>query len=1693
MKKVSHGHRSVAGIEPPATRHEPLKSSELPGTGGCIHELFETQAQMRPEAIALVHEGQVLSYAELNQRANRLAHHLRALGVGPDTRVVVLMERRLETVVAMLAILKAGGAYVPLDLASPPGRLAYMLQDTAPAALLVDANTAGHTALNAVAVPVLDLQGVACAWARESEANPGCASIGLNASHLAYVIYTSGSTGVPKGVMVEHRNVVSLVVDNTFAPIGADDCLAHCANPAFDASTWEVWAALLNGARVHVVSQRDVLEPSRLARQLCEGGVSALWLTVALFNAYVDELGEALSRLRVLIVGGDALNPRTMARLLNNGRAPHHVLNGYGPTETTTFASTFELESAPDLLRSVPIGQPIAGTAIYILDETRQPVAKGATGEIYIGGAGVARGYMNRAELTAERFVNDPFAARSDARMYRTGDLGRWLDDGNIEYLGRNDLQVKIRGFRVELREIEARLEGCAGVKDAVVVAREDSPADKRLVAYVTVQAQAQWSVGLLRSELASVLPDYMMPSAIVRIEALPLTPNGKLDRMALPAPDAQAYARRDHEAPVGDTERLLACLWVALLGVEQVGRHDNFFELGGHSLLATRLVGRLRQQLGCDIAVQELFDHPVLADFAAVLARVGRADCLALSPADRTRALPLSWAQERLWFLDQLDARAGRAYHLSFAYRLIGPALRRSLQWALDRLLQRHESLRTTFVDVEGVPVQVIAPARRIELQEHDLTRLDAPEREAAAQALLTEESHRPFDVGAGPLMRGLLLRLSPDTHELLLVQHHMVSDGWSVGVMLHELAALYNAHAQGQADPLPAPSLQYADYAAWQQRPAQREGVRSRLPFWCEHLRGAPPVLELPIDRPRPPRQSYRGDELAFSLAPELTAALHRFGRRHGVTLFMTLLAGWAALLSRLCGQDDLVIGTPVANRPRPEFEPLIGFFANTLALRIGLHDDPRVGELAARVKALALAAYAHEDVPFGQVVEALQPARSLNRNPLFQTMLALNNTPAAGNLALRDLDVRAFDLPQRGTQFDLSVSFDELGARLQGRLEYARDLFERQSVQRISDYFQTLLSAMVADDSLLVSQLPLLSRPDRHQVLRDFNATALSFPGGACVHELFEAQAARTPDAIALVHEGRTLSYAELNRQANRLAHRLKKLGVGPDARVAICTERSAEMVVGLLAILKAGGAYVPLDPVYPAQRLNGMLQDSAAVAVVLGGSAARLDTGAITVLDLHAPASWADEADVNPGADGLGPQHLAYVIYTSGSTGAPKGVMVEHANVVNLVHTHVHNCALTEADAVLQFASFSFDASVEEIFAPLSVGARTVLRPQQLVAPDEAFMQWLHAQRITVAELPTAFWHQWAQQEAHSVQPPQQLRLVVVGGEKVERRHLDKWRASALGRRCQWLNTYGPTEATVYASALRVDGCDELPEGEISIGKPIANTRIYILDPAGQPTPIGVTGEIHIGGRQVARGYLNRPELTAQRFVADPFHGEPAARMYKTGDLGRWRADGSIEYLGRNDHQVKLRGFRIELGEIEARLAEHASVREAVVLTRADAAGDKRLVAYVSTALPEALDIEALRRHLSAALPEHMVPAAYVALASLPLTPNGKLDRRALPAPDADAYVSRAYEAPVGEVETVLARIWAEVLHHERVGRHDNFFELGGHSLLAITLVERMRRAELRTEVRHIFAAPTLAALADATEEIREIVL
>ncbi|HEX2076750.1 MAG TPA: amino acid adenylation domain-containing protein [Longimicrobium sp.] len=1638
----------------------------------CAHELFAEQAERTPGAVAVMFDGARLTYAELDARANQLAHYLRALGVGPEVRVGLCVERSLEMVVGVLGVLKAGGAYVPLDPGYPAERLAFMLRDATMPVLLTHSSIEQRLPGHAGRVVRLDLE--ASAIAREPAHAP---ESGVVPQNLAYVIYTSGSTGRPKGAAIPHGGLARyLAWAGAAYGAGSGQGSPLHSSLSFDLTVTSLFVPLLAGRSVVLAPEAGVEALAAVLRSSSPFGfvkITPGHLSLLLAQLTPDEAARATGR---FVVGGESLPAEVLARWAEV--APEmEVTNEYGPTETVVGCCIHTLRTREATAGAVPIGRPSPGTALYVLDGGMSPCPIGVPGELYIGGGQLGRGYLGRPALTADRFVPDPFSREPGARMYRSGDRVRWLSDGNLEFQGRLDDQVKVRGFRIELGEIEAQLAAHEGVREARVVVREDQPGDTRLVAYVVGGVETD----ALRAHMRQNLPEYMVPGAFVVLEALPLTPNGKLDRKALPAPEL-APAEERYVAPRTPVEEVLAGIWAEVLRLDRVGVEESFFDLGGHSLLATRVMSRVRELFGVELPLRVLFEGATVAEMASAVEDGRRSELPVLPPVvpvDRTGALPLSFAQERLWAVDQMQG-AGALYNVPMARRLEGPLDVEALRGALAAIVRRHEALRTVFREADGALQQVIVPFAGFEVPLEDLSGLDAAEREARVGRSAAEDAARPFDLSAGPLIRARLLRLGQEEHVLLLCMHHVVSDGWSMDVLTHELNVLYGAFREKQGSPLPELAVQYADYAAWHRWHLSGEVLERHLAYWRQTLAGAPALLALPTDHPRPAERTHQGAHENVQLPAALLERLRALGRDEGATLFMVLLGAFQALLSRYGGGEDVVVGSPIAGRTRRELEGLIGYFANTLVLRTDLGGDPAFRDVLRRVRAATLGAYEHQELPFDRLVAELQPERSLSHSPLFQVTFTFGDGAPSG-WSLPGVRVSPVSTESHAAKFDLMLAMEATPGGLRAGLTYATDLFERGTIRRMLGHLERVLEQVAGNADVRLSELRLAG--DEERALLAAGHATRSFPVAERLDQRFEARALERPDAPALTYDGTTTTYGELNERANRLAHRLRALGVGPEVRVGIVLERSAELIVAILAVLKAGGAYVPLDPSYPADRIAFVLEDARIpVLVTASGVLARLPvfTGAALCLDTDAGAI-ARESGENPGVQ-AGPDTLAYVIYTSGSTGKPKGVQVTHANAVRLFDATDAWFGFAADDVWTLFHSCAFDFSVWEIWGALLYGGRLVVVPYLTTRSPEDFHRLLADEGVTMlSQTPSAF-KQLVQADLASGVDPSALRLrcVVFGGEALDPLSLRPW-MERHGERPRLVNMYGITETTVHVT-YRVITRADLDRGGSPIGVPIPDLSLYVLDAGLEPVPAGVTGELFVGGAGVARGYLNRPELTAERFIRDPFSADPAARLYRSGDLARRRADGELEYLGRADQQVKIRGFRIELGEIEAALMELPGIRDAAVLVRDEAGREKQLVAYVVLQPGEAEDSTAMRAALSVRLPEHMVPAVFVVLPRMPLTSHGKLDRRALPAPEAGRTLRAAYAAPASAPERLLQEVWQEVLGAEQVGVLENFFAAGGDSMRAVQMVAVLRRRGMALTVRDLFEEPTIRGLA-----------
>ncbi|MBV1880990.1 MAG: amino acid adenylation domain-containing protein [Pseudomonadales bacterium] len=1718
----------------------------------CLHQLFEQQVAKSPEAIAVIYEDEQWTYSAINAKANQIARHLRELGVNNESLVAISVDRNIDMIVGLLSILKVGAAYVPLDPEYPKERVAYMLEDS-----LAPVVICHHHLKNSLPkTKILCLDRNTSLWEGNDISNLG---LQIDSTQLCYVMYTSGSTGKPKGVAVEHRNVASLVqwAHTAYHPQDLSGVL-FSTSICFDLSVWELFVTLTGGGTVIMADSALSLPtiPSRDQVTLMNTVPSAM---VSLMD------DEAIPHsVKIMNSGGEAISPAIVDRLYSLGHI-EKVYDLYGPTEAAVY-SMRELRKAN---APASIGRPIMNTATYIVDQAGQLVPKGIPGELYLGGWGVARGYRNRDDLTAEKFITNPFVLKDQKhpegydRIYRTGDNARYLEDGRLEYLGRMDHQVKIRGFRIELGEVEHALNRCSEVSTSLVVVSEDESGEKNLIAYWIPNKQANHVLSTttdtvsdsdLRASIREMLPEYMMPVAFIALEKFPLTPNGKIDRKQLPKPEVIAQDQMKYVAPETPLEIGLASIWRNVLKCDVIGRHNDFFKLGGHSLLATQVVSRIRDRFQVELLVRDIFRAPTIAALAELIDTMdtdGRSVFPSIEKADRNLPIPLSSAQQRLWFLDKLESgsssfKIGTAYNIAGAIKLTGELNVTVLRSAFTELVKRHEALRTNVKLQEGQVVQVIGLAEPSYLDIIDLTHINDPEQSWRVKALMIDEATRAFDIEISQnakrtrLLRTRLLKLSDHQYVVLVTMHHIVSDGWSMGLLLDEVVELYDAKLMGRLPQLPDLPIQYADYAVWQQSLLSSGALDQQTAYWREQLQNVP-VLMLPTDRSRPPVQSSHGSRVEFKIDKTVTSALTTLSQQHGVTLFMTLLAGFKLLLQRYSQQDDFCVGTPIANRTRAELEPLMGCFVNTLALRTQFHRTMTVQDLLLQVRNVTLAAYAHQDLPFEVLVDELDVARDLSRSPLIQVMFTLQNTPQDYQVQLKGLGAELLPNAAQSAKFDLSLNLTEVDDGFVGEWEYSSDLFERSTIESMISHFQQLLSNMTQDVTQRIDDVRMLSEIEETSYTRIFEddvdsdrkAETKAGTMDKTLHQLFEQQVDHNPTSIALTWQKQQLTYQDLNNRSNQLAHYLVEQGIGSDCLVGICVDRSVEMIVALLAVLKAGAAYLPIDTSNPTARISTILEDGLKgqkTALVISHDAAidrclakdeHSDTGTdFDILNLDIQKGLIEEqpttnlsqvmANTQANSHITDQNKRAYVIYTSGTTGTPKGVVISHGNATRLFSATEGLYSFADTDVWTLFHSLAFDFSVWEIWGALLHGGRLVIVPYATSRSPDAFYDLLVAEEVTVLnQTPSSFSQlikvdadlngQAGLQESgtQETQTLPNLRHVIFGGEALDFAALQEWQRRHSLTQPQLTNMYGITETTVHVTSHRIQDRDLLSKASF-IGQAIDDLQVILLDSCMRPVPVGVPGEIYVGGAGVASGYLHRPELSAKRFIDNPY--QPGTQLYKTGDLARWTKghQGSpsvvaiqasqaiqetpiLEYLGRTDDQVKIRGYRIELGEIESTISQQPTVRENVVIVREDKPGDKRLVAYITQA--EEIDLPSLRIALGASLPQYMIPSAFVLLDSLPVTSNGKIDKGALLKPTDNRDSSIEYVEPRNQTEQEIVALWCHVLDLQKVGVRDNFFDVGGNSLLATQLVSRIRdEFDVELALSILFEQPTIEYIA-----------
>ncbi|MDF0665454.1 MAG: amino acid adenylation domain-containing protein [Nitrospira sp.] len=1644
-------------------RHIQLTWNEPRHSASGIHALIEAQVDRTPHAPAVTCGDQSISYQELNRRANRVARALQKLGVVPDLPVGLCVERSVDALVGLLGILKAGGGYVPLDPSFPSHRLQLMLEDAQVSIVVTQAHLRTH--LQSYRGQICDLETLCTSTLGGAEEEN--LALPVSPDQLAYIIYTSGSTGHPKGVAVPHRGLVTSLQARLQYYQEPVSRFLLTFSLAFDGSVTGIFWTLLQGGELVIPSETAHRDPTELATLIEHHRISHIVWVPSLYRVVLGEvLSTQLESLLVVITAGENLPLELVQR--HYQLLPHAVLyNEYGPTETTVWCSVYQTTREETGAR-VPIGKPIDHMQLYVLDGRLQPMPIDVPGELYISGECLARGYVNQPQLTQERFLANPFVAGT--RLYRTGDLARYRADGNVEFLGRVDQQVKLRGYRIELGEIEYVLSNFPGVHQAAALLREDKPEQHRLVGYVAGEPSLRETLDQVRSHLAARLPHYMVPSVILWLETMPLSATGKVNRHALPTPELTAGRAAARIAPRNQVEESLAELWKSVLQVPEAGIHDHFFEQGGHSLVATQLVSRIHELFEVDVSLQALFERPTIAALAEEVIRLRQREKASVMPpivsVPRDQPLPLSYSQQRMWLMHQL-APQSTAYNMPFASRQMGRLNKAALRSTIDAICSRHEAFRTTFMMRGDGPVQVIHPFRSPHWTEVDLQDVPLEHRRQQAARLVEQEANQPFDLEKGPLARFLLIEIEPEDYVLVLTMHHIIGDQWSFGIIGYEFAFFYNAFSQGE---MPAPKaipLQYADYAVWQRRCLTDDRLSTQSDYWQKKLAGLP-KLSLPTDYTRHLVQTFNGSHRMLELPTSLIERLKQFSAEHNVTVFMTLLACFQILLSRYSGQFDVAVGSPIANRTQSAVESIIGSFVNTLVLRTDLSGDPTFIELMARVRETALEAYANQDFPFDKLVETMHSARDHSSAPLVQVLFNVPNAPI-GEINVQGLSWVPFEVETQAAQFDLSLTIETEFSR-KAYLTFNTDLFEPQTAERMLGQYKVLLLTALANPDSKLSELPTVTAIERRQMLQDWNRTQRDYPQSECFPQLFEAQVERTPDTVALSMGREVLRYGELNARANQLARYLQTLGAKPGVTVGIGLERSFEMVIALMAVMKSGAAYVPLDPDYPRDRLRYM-SENASLAIVLTSEALadRFDAQVCRRVCLDRESGRiARESDHNvpPSAT---PHDLAYILYTSGSTGQPKGVEIPHQALVNFLCSIRQEPGCLPEDVMLSVTTLSFDIAGLELYVPLLVGARVEIADRAVAMDGRQLRVLCEAVQPTIMQATPATWRMLVEA---GWQGSNRL-TVLCGGEPLP----PDLATLLLDRSVALWNMYGPTETTIWSTIERIERSD----GEITIGRPIANTEVYILDQFLQPVPIGVSGELYIGGHGLARGYCGRPDLTQERFIPHPFSQEPA-RLYRTGDSARYRPDGRIVHLGRLDHQVKIRGFRIELGEIETALNRHHAVRQTVVIARDDDHGVKQLVAYLVCQEGSIPSQPELRAFLRAEIPEYMVPSLFVFLKAMPLTANNKVDRKALPAPDSTRASSPVHVAPRDRMEIQMAALWQQVFEVDKVGIHDNFFDLGGHSLKAAQLFHLIEQVFARhLPLSTLFQAPTIAGL------------
>ena len=1731
--------------------------------GILIHQLFENQADKTPSAVAIRFEEKLITYQELNYRANQLARYLQKIGVKEESIVGIYLPKSINLIISLLAILKSGAAYLPLDTKYPSSRIEYITKDARITALITTkefSNICPNIETNILYLDTLKPQ-----LFKHNTAN---LDLPIEPHNLAYIIYTSGSTGKPKGVAIEHHSLVNFV-ESAIAKyqITHNDNILQFSSIGFDAAVEEIYTCLTTGATLVLRTEEMLSSTAKFIEQCQNKKITVLDLPTAYWHQITEDITTtniSLSPfLRLVIIGGEKVLPNKVALWQQYTGGYPELINTYGPTEGTVVTTTYNITPNTSTDIDIPIGKPLVNVECYILDDHLQPLPIGVPGELYISGEGVARGYLNRPELTAEKFIPNPTplikGGRGD-RLYKTGDKALRLADGNIQFLGRIDNQVKIRGFRVELGEIEATLQNYSLIKDVVVISIEVNPGDLRLVAYFVPLEANQVEIDDIRNYVVGLLPEYAIPSAFIPLETFPITVNGKIDKQSLPTPEWQTKQKKDNFiVSTTSVEIELTRIWQNVLQQEQISTEDDFFAIGGHSLLAVQVSNQIAQKLKIDISLKKIFEYPTIKQLSREIEKlslnnpktatlntsvetelikiwqdvlqqpvsveddffaIGGHSLLAVqvsnqiaqklkidislkkifeyptikqlsqqienltvnkndtttpvsSPNPFAEKIPLSFAQIRLWFLEQLEP--GKiTYTIPFALSITGALNIAALEASLNQIVKRHEVLRTSFITVEGKPQQIIEPYAAIDIPLINLRQYSEAEAKTQARKIIYTFKKETFDLTSAPLIKAKLLCLSQNEHWLFINIHHIAFDGWSQNIFNRELSALYSAYCNNRPLSLAPLTTQYADFARWQRQYLEQDQAKQQLNYWRNQLAGDLPRLKLPTDYPRPQTISYKGTREIFSLNSQLTARLKQLSQKQHSTLFMTFLTAFQVLLHRYTSQTDIIIGTPMAERNQPETADLIGFFINTLVLRSQINPESSFTHLLKQVKETALSAYENKDIPFDKLVEELAPQRDSRYTPLFHVCFVMQGI--SKGLELENLEITPLKFKSETAKFDLSLSIRETTTGIDGAIVYSTDLFKSTTIKRMVNNFQTLLEAIVAQPDKAINQLPLLTQLEKQQILVNWNNTQTDYPQKA-INELFEIQVTKTPNAVALIYEEQQLTYQQLNRKANHLARYLQNIDTKSRDTVGIFLERSVESIIALLAILKIGGVYLPLDITYPQERIDFMLSESK-IQVVITNAYLSANLQNYSGERVYIDKDWTKiTRQLNSNLDiKVQPDDLAYIMYTSGSTGKPKGVCVKHRGVVRLVK-NTNYASLDSQQVFLQLAPMSFDAATLEIWGSLLNGAKLILYPERTITLEK-LEQVIHQHQITILWLTAALFNLIVDENITALQPVKQL---LTGGDVLSVSHVQK--ALSTLDNCQLTNCYGPTENTTFTSYYRINQLDSNAIS-IPIGKPIANTQVYILDKHLQPVPVGIVGELYIAGDGLAQGYWNRPQLNQERFINNPFVKNNSSLLYKTGDLVRYRDDSNIEFIGRIDNQVKIRGYRIELAEIETALTKHPQIKNAVVLAKETASGDKNLVAYIISKEQNPISQE-LRQFLGNKLPNYMIPANYLFLKQFPLSPNGKVQRTALLKSQCHNSAAIEHTSPRNEIEIKLAQIWQELLDIPSINVTDDFFALGGNSLLSIALIAAVEKVfQQKIPVSTFFGLSTIEQLANA---------